>query len=50
MTIIAKWQQLALSYRLKSPKTRELAEELYQALVKRDSFYMVGEELIDQYI
>jgi hypothetical protein len=50
MTIIAKWQQLALAYRLRSRDTRELANDLYQALVKRDSFYMQGEEIIEQYV
>jgi hypothetical protein len=50
MTIIAKWQQLALAYRLRLRDTLILANDLYQALVQRDNFYDKGQDIIDQYV
>lgn len=39
-----------MAYRLRARETRELANDLYQSLVRRDSFYFQGAEIIDQYI
>lgn len=37
------WQELSIAYSIKSPKTEELAADLFYALAKRDYILSIGD-------
>ena len=43
LIIKAMWQELSFGYSIKSPKTEELAADLFYALAKRDYILSIGD-------
>ena len=47
MTITAKWQMLALAFKLKKEDVIDQAVNLYQSLVKRDNYFSDRDQAIE---